>query len=75
MAGDGRGRSGIKVLTVQEVADMTRLPLATLRWMRHRGDGQPMFRLGRRVVATEDDVLAWIGARRAADSHRRDGAA
>jgi predicted DNA-binding transcriptional regulator AlpA len=65
----------MRILTLQEVADMTRLPVATLRWMRHRGDGPPMFRLGRRLMATEEDVEAWVRQQRAADDARRRGVA
>ncbi|WP_461021545.1 helix-turn-helix transcriptional regulator [Thalassiella azotivora] len=54
-------------MTIQEVAEATRLPLTTLRWMRYRGEGPRMFRLGRRVVAKAEDVEAWIEEQRAAD--------
>jgi excisionase family DNA binding protein len=65
----------MKILTMQEVADLTRLPLATLRWMRHCGEGPPMFRLGRRVMARQEDVEEWIESQRLADLDRRTGAA
>lgn len=56
-----------RILTLQEIAEITRVPVATLRWFRHRRvGGPPTFRLGRRVVAREDDVYAWIEEQRAA---------
>ncbi len=49
-----------RLLTLPEIAEVTRVPIDTLRWYRHQGIGPPMFRLGRRVVARERDVAAWI---------------
>ena len=49
-----------KLLTTTEVADMTRLPEATIRWFRHAGKGPRSAKLGRRVVYRESDVLQWI---------------
>jgi predicted DNA-binding transcriptional regulator AlpA len=49
-----------RLLTLDEVAEWTRTPVATLRYWRHRGQGPPTFKLGRRVVAREEDVEAWI---------------
>lgn len=55
-----------KLLNIAEVAVMTRLSEATLRWYRHRGEGPPGFRLGRRVVYREQDVVEWIEQQRRA---------
>lgn len=55
-----------KLLKFDEIEAKTGIPLATLRWYRARGDGPPTFRLGRRVVAYEDEVEAWV-----ADQRRR----
>ena len=49
-----------RLLTITEVADLTRLPVATLRFKRHQGTGPRSFRLGRRVFYWHSDVLAWI---------------
>ncbi|BBG01625.1 MULTISPECIES: helix-turn-helix transcriptional regulator [Pseudonocardia] len=54
-----------KVVRIHEVADMIGVPLPTLRWWRHRGEGPPMFLIGRRVVAYQDEVEAWLDAQRA----------
>lgn len=48
------------ILTLREVSDLTRIPLGTLRWMRSRGEGPPTWKLGRRVVAYEAEVLQWM---------------
>ena len=49
-----------RLLTVDEVAEMTRLSVATLRWMRHDKRGPRAGKLGRRLVYKESDVLTWI---------------
>ena len=60
-----------RLLTVPEVAEMTRLPEATLRWFRHEGTkGPKSFKLGRRIVYRESDVLAWIENAFAAEDAR-----
>ena len=59
-----------KLLTTTEVAEMTRLPEATIRWFRHAGKGPRSARLGRRVVYRESDVLAWIEDAFAAEDAR-----
>lgn len=49
-----------RLLTLEEIAEVTRTPLSTLRHWRQQGGGPPTFRLGRRVVAREADVQAWV---------------
>jgi predicted DNA-binding transcriptional regulator AlpA len=49
-----------KILRLEQIAERTGVPLATLRWYRHRGEGPRTWRLGRRVVAYEDDVNSWL---------------
>lgn len=49
-----------RLLTIGEVAELTRLPIATLRFKRYDGTGPHSFRLGRRVLYYLSDVLAWI---------------
>ena len=55
-----RGRD--ELLTIGEVADIVRVPVATLRYWRHLGTGPRSFRLGRRVVYRVGDLRAWIDA-------------
>jgi len=51
----------MKLLTIEEVAERTRLPVATLRFYRTRGDrGPKSARIGSRVMYREADVEAWI---------------
>ncbi len=52
-----------RVLTLNEVAEMIRVPAAILRYWRHVGTGPESFKMGpRRVVYREQDVLKWIDA-------------
>ncbi|MEJ7649408.1 MAG: helix-turn-helix domain-containing protein [Nakamurella sp.] len=55
------------ILVPAEVAEMTRLPLGTLRYMRHCGTGPRSFKLGRRVLYRQGDVEAWIASQYQAD--------
>ena len=48
------------LLTMTEAADLTRAPVATLRYWRHLGVGPRSFRLGRRVLYRRCDLLEWI---------------
>lgn len=50
------------IMTLPEVADLTRIPLATLRYYRAMGQGPMTWKLGGRVVAYEDDIQAWVDA-------------
>ena len=49
-----------ELLHMTEVAQVLRVPLETLRRWRRTGEGPPMFRIGRRVVAYRDEVERWI---------------
>jgi len=49
-----------ELLTITEAADITRAPLATLRYWRHLGTGPRSFRPGRRVVYRRSDLQDWI---------------
>jgi predicted DNA-binding transcriptional regulator AlpA len=58
------------LLTLEEVATRTRIPVATLRYWRSIGAGPSTFRLGRRVMAYEAEVENWIEAEAAKDRSR-----
>lgn len=60
-------RTGDRLLQLPQISEITTLSEATHRWLRHRGEGPPMFKLGRRLVAYEQDVYAWIAAEAAKD--------
>jgi excisionase family DNA binding protein len=50
-----------ELLTVAEVAELTRLSASTLRYWRHAGTGGPAsFKLGRRVMYRRADVEKWL---------------
>lgn len=47
--------------TMDEVSEMTRIPIATLRFYRHQGNKGPKSAiLGGRVMYREQDVIQWI---------------
>jgi excisionase family DNA binding protein len=53
-------------MTTQEVAELLRRPVETLRYWRWRGEGPPSFKIGRKVLYDRKDVEAWIAAAREA---------
>ncbi len=55
-----------RVLQLTEVAEVTNTSITTLRYWRQIGEGPPLWKLGRRVVAYEDEVRAWLDTRREA---------
>ena len=57
------GPSLAEIMLLAEVAELTRLPEATLRFYRHRGaGGPPSFKIGNRVCYRRSDVTAWLEA-------------
>ncbi|NNM44584.1 helix-turn-helix transcriptional regulator [Knoellia koreensis] len=56
-----------KLLTTQEVADLTRVTVHTVRFWRKNGTGPQGFRLGKRVVYRERDVQTWVQQHRRAE--------
>ena len=57
------------LLRTAEVSDKTGIPVATLRWWRHRGEGPPSFKLGKKaVVYPADGLEVWISNQRAAST-------
>lgn len=63
-----------QVLRTKDVHGLIGVPVSTLRWWRHRGEGPPSYRLNGSVVYDRDDVLRWRDEQRAA-SMRGDGVA
>lgn len=52
-----------KLLRIEDVAELTGIPVNTLRFWRHEKRGPKSANLGgRRVVYREADVVAWIDA-------------
>ena len=54
-----RGRDD-ELLTIGEVADIVRVPIATLRYWRHLGTGPRSFRVGRSVRYWHHEVTTWL---------------
>ena len=55
-----RTESDEDLLVITEAAQLVRLPVATLRWMRHRGTGPAGFKVGRHVMYRRGEVRKWI---------------
>jgi excisionase family DNA binding protein len=51
------------LLSISEVADLVRVPVATLRYWRHLGTGPRSFKVGRSVRYWRTDVLRWLEER------------
>lgn len=51
-----------ELMLLPEAAKMARKAEATMRWLRHTGEGPKSGKLGRRVVYRRSDVQAWIDA-------------
>ncbi|MEZ5116163.1 MAG: helix-turn-helix domain-containing protein [Candidatus Nanopelagicales bacterium] len=49
-----------KYLTTREVGELARAPETTVRYWRHIDYGPPSFKVGRRVLYRERDVIAWL---------------
>ncbi len=49
-----------ELLTMEEVAAVVRVPIATLRYWRHLGSGPQSFRIGRTVRYWRSDVFQWL---------------
>ncbi len=56
-----------KVISLTAVADKTCTPIATLRYWRHIGEGPPLFTIGKKIVAYEDEIDDWVRAQAAKD--------
>jgi predicted DNA-binding transcriptional regulator AlpA len=55
-----RPPEGDELLTISEVADIVRVPVATLRYWRHLGTGPHSFRVGRGVRYWHNEVTTWL---------------
>jgi predicted DNA-binding transcriptional regulator AlpA len=53
-------RTGDELLTMPEIAELTKLPEGTLRYFRHMGRGPRLEKHGRRLRGWRSDVLAWL---------------
>lgn len=55
-----------KIITLEEVAALLRVPVGTLRYWRHQGTGPQGFKVGRHVRYTEGAVSQWLEQQQAA---------
>lgn len=51
-----------RLLTLAEAAEQLRRPVNTLRHWRYAGTGPASFRMGRRVMYREEDLVNWVDA-------------
>lgn len=49
-----------QIMTMAEVAEITRIPVNTLRFYRHKGTGPKSGKIGGRIMYRRADVDAWI---------------
>lgn len=52
----------MKLLTLDEVAEMLRKSPAQMRWLRHNSRGPRSAKIGGRVMYREQDVIDWVNA-------------
>jgi len=52
--------AGDELMTLNEVAELVRVPEATLRYWRHLGTGPHGFRIGRSVRYWRNEVIHWL---------------
>lgn len=50
----------LKLMTTPEVAEILRMPEATIRYWRHTGTGPKSVKFGRRVMYRREDVQAFV---------------
>lgn len=53
----------MSLMNNEEAAEYLRVPLGTLRYWRHRNEGPPSVRIGRRVFYREQDLIHWVDAK------------
>lgn len=49
-----------RLMTTEEVADLARTTVATVRYWRQSGLGPPGFKVGRRVLYERREVMQWL---------------
>lgn len=60
-----------EILLLEEVSELTRVPVPSLRYYRHVGHGGPKsFKVGNRVCYWRADVEQWLQEQYAAESER-----
>jgi len=63
------GAAMSELLRTREVYEKTGISEDTLRWWRHRGDGPPSLKLGKKIVVyPADEREVWISNQRASST-------
>ena len=63
-----------RLLTSEEVAELARMTRGAFHNLRHRGEGPRGARVGKRVLYSEGQVLAWLNSRvEPVEAQRRGG--
>jgi excisionase family DNA binding protein len=50
-------------LTNDDIAQLVRVPVSTVRYWKHMGEGPRSLKVGRRVLYRREDVDAWLAAK------------
>ncbi|MBG6224735.1 DNA-binding transcriptional MerR regulator [Arthrobacter sp. CAN_A2] len=50
------------LMTLEEVSEETRVPINTLRFYRHKGEGPKFAKIAGRLMARRADVERWLDA-------------
>lgn len=58
-------RHDVEYLVIGEAAELLRTPIQTMYGWRHRGEGPPARRVGRKLLYRRDELLAWVEAQAA----------
>ena len=61
-----------RLLTLDEVSELTRVPVNTLYYWRHRGIGPQAAKMGKRLVYRESEVSRWVDEQFADSKHGGD---
>ena len=54
----------LTLLTIDEVAERTRVSIETIRWLRKEGRFAPAIKVGRKLTWDEGDLAAWLKAQK-----------
>ena len=58
----------LTLLTIDEVAERTRVSVETIRWLRQQGRFAPAIKVGRKLTWDEADIAAWLKAQKERDA-------
>jgi len=70
MEKSSNGGPPVRLLSVDELAELLQVPVKTIYRWRHRGEGPDPIRVGRHLRFDPADVKRWLDARKAASVRR-----